>query len=132
MNRPSFAFVSAAAIGSLAIVLVLGTLVVWRSSRAVRSAAEDVRAEHEFRFLARPLTPLLNTGFEVVSSPEAFLQAARFQEHLYIAGPSGLVEYDPGGSRLREYSVGRELPGSPLVALAPAVLADAHEPELVI
>ena len=132
MNRPSFAFVRAAAIGSLAIVLVLGTLVVWRSSRAVRSAAEDVRAEHEFRFLARPLTPLLNTGFEVVSSPEAFLQAARFQEHLYIAGPSGLVEYDPGGSRLREYSVGRELPGSPLVALAPAVLADAHEPELVI
>src|SRR6202034_4434989 len=33
---------------------------------------------------------------------------------------------------LHQYSAGSELPGSPLVALAPAVLADSREPELIL
>jgi hypothetical protein len=98
----------------------------------MRSAAEDVRAEHEFRFAVRPLAPALNTGFESVSSPAVFLQAARFQGHLYMAGPAGLQVYTPDGSLIHQYAVGGELPGSPLVALAPAVLADSREPELII
>ena len=80
----------------------------------------------------RPLPASLNTGFETVSSPAVFLQAARFQDHLYLAGPAGLQEYTPEGSLLHQYAVGSELPGSPLVALAPAVLADSREPELIV
>jgi ligand-binding sensor domain-containing protein len=132
MQRASFVSVRAAVATGLAFVVVLGTLVIWRASRAIRSAAEAVRAENEFRFVLRPLTPEPNAGFEPVSSPEVFLQAARFQDHLYIAGPAGLLEYALGGSLVHQYSVGGELPGSPLIALAPAVLADSREPELII
>jgi hypothetical protein len=117
---------------SLAVAVTLGTLVIWRSLRVMRSAAEDVRAEHGFSLVVRPLPPPPNRGFELVSSPDLFLQAARFQDHLYLAGPAGLQEYSPDGTPLHQYTVARELPGSPLVALAPAVLADSREPELII
>lgn len=132
MKRFSLVSVRAAVVVGLTVAVALGTLVIWRSSRAMRSAAEDVRAEHEFLVAVRPLAPALNTGFELVSSPAVFLQSARFQDHLYMAGPAGLQEYTPDGSLLHQYVVGGELPGSPLVALAPAVLADAREPELII
>jgi len=132
MKRSSIVSLRAAVAAGIVFVLAAGALVVWRSSRAIRSAAEDVRAEHEFRFVTQPLAPTVNAGFEVVSSPAVFLQAARFQDHLYIAGPAGLQEYEPGGTLLHQYAVGRELPGSPLIALAPAVLADSREPELVV
>ena len=132
MKRPSIVSVRTAVAVGLTFAVVLGTLVIWRSSRAIRSASEDVRAEHELRFTVRPLVSTLNTGFEVVSSPAVFLQAACFRDHLYIAGPAGLQEYAPDGSPLHQYAVGSELPGSPLVALAPAVLADSREPELIV
>jgi ligand-binding sensor domain-containing protein len=132
MKRPSFVFVRVAVVVGLIVAVALGSLVVWHSSRAMRTAAEDIRAEHEFRFGVRPLASTLNTGFEAVSSPAVFLQAARFQDHLYLAGPAGLQEYTPDGSLLHQYAVGRELPGSPLIALAPAVLSDSREPELLI
>jgi ligand-binding sensor domain-containing protein len=132
MKRPSFFSARVVVVGVLTVAVALGALVVWRSSRAVQSAAEEVRAEHEFRFTVRPLPIALNAGFEAVSSPAVFLQAARFQDHLYLAGPAGLQEYTPDGSLLHQYAAGSELPSSPLVALAPAVLADSREPELII
>ena len=132
MKRPSFVFVRVAVVVGLTVAVALGTLVIWRGSRALRSAAEDLRAEHELRFAVRPLPSTLNTGFEAVSSPAVFLQAARFQDHLYLAGPAGLQEYTPDGSLLHQYAVGRELPGSPLISLAPAVLSDSREPELIV
>ncbi|MGB8013397.1 MAG: hypothetical protein WCF68_17430 [Terriglobales bacterium] len=132
MKRSSIVTVRAVVTASVVAVLGLATLVVWRSSQAIRSASESVRSEHEFRFVAHPLPQLVNAGFETVSSPAVFLQAARFEDHLYIAGPAGLLEYTPEGALLHQYAVGRELPGSPLIALATGVLADAHEPELVV
>jgi ligand-binding sensor domain-containing protein len=116
----------------LVLAAALGTLVIWRTWLAMRSAAADVRAESEFRFVARVLPSPRNPGFEVVSAPAVYLQAARFQDHLYLAGPGGLQEYTREGALLHQYSVGNELPASPLVGLAPAVLADSREPELVI
>jgi ligand-binding sensor domain-containing protein len=106
--------------------------VIWRSSQAIRSATEQVRAEREFPFLAQTYSPAPNPGFEVVSAPQVFLQAAWFQDHLYIAGPAGLLEYEPEGTLVRQYAVGSDLPGSPLVAVASALLSDSREPELVI
>src|SRR6476469_8244808 len=132
MKRSSRVTIRTIVAASAVAVLGLLTLVVWRSSQAIRSAAEDVRAEHEFQFVARPLPQAVNAGFELISSPAVFVQAARFQDHLYIAGPAGLMEYTPEGALLHQYAVGRELPGSPLIALATGVLVDSRDPELVV
>ncbi|MGB6475440.1 MAG: hypothetical protein WBF04_15410 [Candidatus Sulfotelmatobacter sp.] len=132
MTRVSILSVRFVVTASLTLAVAFATLVIWRSSRALRSATEDVCAEHEFRFVVRALAPAANTGFETVSSPAAFLQAARFQDHLYFAGPAGLQEYDTAGTLLHQYSVGSELPGSPLIALASAVLSDSQGSELLV
>lgn len=132
MKRMSTLSVRAVIAAILAAGMLFGAAVLWRVSRAVKQAAQDVQEEHEFRFTAHPFAPSANPGFETVSSPQIFLQAARFQDHIFIAGPVGLMEYDPSGSLLREYSVGSDLPGSPLIAVATGLLADSHEQELVI
>jgi hypothetical protein len=132
MKRASLLSVRVAVAASLSLAAMFAAFVMWRSSRALSSAAEDVRAEHEFRFVVRPLPSSLNNPFEPVSAPAVFVQAARFQDHLYMAGPAGLEEYDPAGTLLHQYSAGADLPGSPLIALAPAVLSDSQEPELIL
>src|SRR5664279_5025747 len=132
MKRTSIVSVRGAVAIALLMVLSGGTFVIWRASRALHSAATDVRAANEIRFAVRPLAPAANADFEVISSPAVFFQATRFQDHLYIAGPAGLLEYDPSGALLHQYAVGREFPASPLIALAPAVLADSREPELIL
>ena len=107
--------------------------VAWRASRALRTARQEVQAAGKLRFTVRPLSASVRDAtFETVSAPAVFLQAARFQDHLYIASPARLLEYDPNGTPLREFSVGKELPSSPLTALAAANLADTHEPELLV
>jgi len=132
MKGRSGVLVRAAIAASVSAAILILVAVVWRSSQAIRGASEQVRAEREFPFVAQAYSPAPNLGFEVVSSPQVFLQAARFQDHLFIAGPAGLLEYEPAGTLIHLYSVGTDLPGSPLAALAPAVLADSREPELVI
>jgi ligand-binding sensor domain-containing protein len=128
MKRTSVRGVVAAVV---LLVLLPSALAVWRASRALHSAAVDVRSEHEIRFVIRPFTPV-NSDFEVISSPAVFSEAAQFQGHLYIAGPSGLLEYDPSGTLLRQYSVGRDLPASPVIALVPAMLSGSAESELIV
>ena len=132
MKGRSSVLVRAAIAAAVSAAVLVGVAVIWRSLQAIRSATEQVRAEREFPFLAQPYSPAPNLGFEVVSAPQVFRQAARFEDHLYIAGPAGLLEYEPGGALVRQYAAGSDLPGSPLVALAPAVLSDSREPELVI
>ena len=132
MKRTSVVFVRGVVAVALLLVLAVGALVIWRTSRALHSAAADVQAAHEIRFAVRPLASAANADFEAISSPAVFFLATRFQDRLYIAGPAGLLEYDPSGALLHQYAVGRELPGSPLIALASAVLADSREPELII
>ncbi|HKM83770.1 MAG TPA: hypothetical protein VJY15_22795 [Candidatus Acidoferrum sp.] len=117
---------------ALAAIALAGVFVGWRATRALHQSAQEIRSEHEIRFLLRPFLPPSNVKFEMVSSPDVFLQAARFQNHLYIAGPSGLSEYDLGGTLQRQFVAGRELPSSPLVALAVGMLGDSSEPELVL
>src|SRR5467141_3446083 len=120
------------AVGAFVLLALAAATVGWRASRALRLSKEEVHSEREIRFLVRPLALPGNVNFEAVSAPAVFLQAVRFQDHLYIAGPAGLAEYDPGGTLLRQFAAGRDLPSSPLVALAAAVLADSREPELVV
>ena len=127
-NLPFWAIIGAA----LAAIALAGVFVGWRATRALHQSTQEVRSEQEIRFLVRPLLPPSEVKFEVVSSPEIFLQAARFQNHLFIAGPSGLSEYDLGGTLLRQFVAGRELPSSPLVALAVGTIGDSSGPELVL
>ncbi len=132
MNRPTkFVFRSAIA-ACLAAAVLIGIIVVWRTSAAVHSATNEVLAKTDLHFVAQPYVAPPNPGFEFVSSPQVFLNAAQFQDHLYMAGPAGLTEYDSHGSLLHQFAAGRELPGSPLLALASGVLADSREPELLI
>ena len=121
----------AMATGLLFVATFVG-FVAWRVSRALRSSEVDVHNAHQINFLVRPFPSVSNSTFEIIDSPAVFSQAARFQDHLYIAGPSGLLEYDPSGALLRRFDVGRELPASPVIALAPAALVGSAEPELVI
>jgi ligand-binding sensor domain-containing protein len=118
--------------GAAALLTLLVGFAGWRATRALRLSTEEVRAEREIRFETHPFTPRAGAGFELVSAPAVFLQAARFQEHLYIGGPGGLLEYDLNGTPSRQFIPGRDLPPSPLVALVQTLLADSREPELLI
>src|SRR5271154_4076593 len=126
--RTFWMIASAAAVA----VVFAGILAAWRVSRALHQSAEEVRSERELSFKVRPFLPAANVNFEVVSSPDVFIQSAVFQSHLYIAGPSGLSEYEPDGTLLRQFMAGRELPSAPLVALAVGILANSSEPELIV
>ena len=132
MTRKPFVFaVKVSAAGSLVLVLSIG-LAFWHASRALKASRLRLQSESEIRFTVHPFSGRANNGFEAVSAPAVFTQAARFANNLYIAGPSGLQVYEPSGGLVRGYDVGRELPGSAVIAIAPAVLADSREPELVI
>lgn len=112
---------------------VAAGFVVWRASRALSTAREEVETAGKLHLTVRLLSASTrDTTFDTVTAPAVFLQAARFQDHLYITSPAGLLEYDPNGALLRGFSVGKELPSSPLMALATANLEDAHEPELLV
>ena len=132
MKRTPIVSVRGVVAVALLLVVSTGAFVIWRASRALGSAAADFHAANDIRFAVRPLIPAANADFEVIGAPSVFFQATRFQDHLYVAGPSGLLEYDTGGALLHQYAAGRELPGSPLIALAPSVLADSSEPELIL
>ncbi len=120
----------------VALVVLLGAgiagAVYWRVTRALRGAEQTIGAESSLRFATRPYLSPGDTGFEFVSAPATFTQAAEFEGNFYVAGPAGLAEYDDRGHPLREFRVGRELPPSPLLRLARATLADSRRPELVI
>jgi hypothetical protein len=118
--------------GIFTAVLLAGLFVGWRANRALRLSKEEVRAEREIQVVVRRYVPPVNTNFESVSSPQVFSQLAHLNDRLYIAGPAGLAEYDLGGTLLREFLVGRDLPSSPLVAVATGMLGDATERELVV
>ncbi len=132
MGRRQKLIVLAVAAGVLALLVMAVAFVGWRASRALHLSRQEVRSEHEIHFSVRPFSTSAAVDFEVVSTLAVFLQAARFQDHLFIAGPAGLLEYDLNGAPLRQFAVGRDLPSSPLVAIASAVLADSREPELVV
>jgi ligand-binding sensor domain-containing protein len=117
--------------GAALLVLVLA-FAGWRVAHALRASREEVRSERSLSFVSRPYLAPAAPFFESVSAPAVFQHAAQFQNHLFLAGPAGLQEYDGNGALLRSFSPGRELPSSALVALATGVLADSREAELLI
>ncbi|MBS1842002.1 MAG: hypothetical protein JST77_14265 [Acidobacteria bacterium] len=119
--------------GALLLATALsGTFVIWRATQVLTSSKANLRAERAIDFVTKPFEPIQNPGFEVVRSTDAFIQAARFRDNLYVASSSGLAEYDLRGTLIREFQSGRDLPPSPLVALAAGRIAGAPEPELIL
>lgn len=116
----------------LSVFIGLAGTVYWRANRALHGAEQSVQSERDLKFIERPFPPISDTGFDWVSAPAVFTQAAVFQGYLFVAGPAGLTEYDDRGHAVRDFRVGRELPASPLLKIAIATLANSHQPELVI
>jgi len=113
-------------------LLAFGGVVRWRVAQALHSSSEAVEAQEKLKFGARQLSPAVTNGVEWISASTDFTQAAVFQDKFYVAGPSGLLEYDHRGTLLKHYRAGIELPPSPLLRMATGTLSDAREPELLI
>jgi ligand-binding sensor domain-containing protein len=118
--------------GAAATLILFGCVVAWQASRALDISKQQLQAERTIVFAVRPFAAAQNTGFEAVRSPEVFEQLANFQDRLYVAGPSGLSEYDSSGNLEREFRAGKELPGSPLLAMSTGRIGDATAPELIL
>src|ERR1041385_1494224 len=102
--------VAAAAAVLVAAVASFAGWSIWRASRELNEAGERVASDSVFRFSARPITPVIPAGFESISSPAVFSDAAFFHDHLFIAGPAAVDEYDSAGALLARYRTGIELP----------------------
>ena len=105
---------------------------MWRARGVLREARDRVAAESVVRFSTRPVVPALPAGLESIGGPAVFRDATVFHGHLFIAGPTGLAEYDTDYSLITRYRVGAELPPAPLVALAVGVAGDSRADELWI
>jgi ligand-binding sensor domain-containing protein len=82
---------------------------------------EQAAMEGIVRVSAKPFTPVLQPGLEIIGAPASFTDAQIFQGHLFLAGPSGLSEYSPSLDLIKRYRVGIELPPAPVTALATGV-----------
>ena len=131
MNRFKKTIWAGLAAGASAGLLAL-TLFVLNVHRALETARQESRTRGQMEFSAGPYVPESSLPVEFMSSPAEFTRAALFRGNLYIAGPAGLQEYEPGGTLVRQFAVGRELPSSALVDVTQAVLADSHEDELIL
>jgi hypothetical protein len=106
-------------------------VVAWQANRALRRAAQEVKTSSELPFTVRHLAGS-NTSFEWISAPAAFSGGAVFNGKLYLAGATGLFEYDSRGALIRHYRPGQELPPTTLVRITTGVLRDSREQELLL
>jgi ligand-binding sensor domain-containing protein len=105
---------------------------MWRAQAVLRDARARVAADSVIRFATRPVVPVLPVGLESIGAPAVFRDATVFHGRLFIAGPTGLAEYDNDYGLIARYRVGAELPPAPLVALAVGVAGDSRADELWI
>lgn len=103
----------------------------YRAASAVGEAQKEAE-EKAPRVAVVKLDRRAVAGIEAVSAPAVFEDVAVFQNHLLVAGPAGILEYDADGNAVARYRVGMELPPAPLVRFHTGVAADAQEPELFV
>jgi ligand-binding sensor domain-containing protein len=102
--------------GICGIWLLAATL--WKVSRSLKAAEAGVAQSGLVAFRVISLDRPLPAGFESISSPAQFRDAALFRGRFYMCGPSGLLVYETNGSLAGRYRPGLELPPAPLVAMA--------------
>ncbi len=103
-------------IGVSGIFLIADTL--WKVSRTLKSAEAGVAQAGVVAFRAISLDRPLPAGFESISSPAQFRDAALFRGRFYLCGPGGLLAYETNASLAARYRPGLELPPAPLAAMA--------------
>src|SRR5205823_1405931 len=106
--------------------------IFWKASRAVDESRKALEASGKSSFEAVRLDKRPAAGFEAVSAPAVFEDAAISHGHIFICGPAGLAEYDADGNAVARFRPGFELPAAPLVRMNTGVAADAQEQELYI
>jgi len=119
---------------ALPITILVGALalVVMRVHRTLNRAAVSVRQASELGFELRPLGHIENAGFQAISSPSAFTDAAFFNGNLYVSSPAGLFAYGPDGVLRKNWQVGADLPPSPLGSMTVGRLRGANALELIV
>ena len=117
---------------ALCVLLGFAGWAIWKASRALHRASEEVAAAQNLKFTVSRLHSAAPPGVEWISSPAVFTDAAFFAGRLYLCGPSGLVEYSPDGKLVARYRVGLELPAAPLVGMSVGRAADAAQAELYV
>ena len=73
---------------TLSIVLVFAGIAIWKASRALHRASEEVTAEENLKFAVSRLDHAVPSGVEWINSPAVFNDAAFFAGRLYVCGPS--------------------------------------------
>lgn len=117
--------------GVIAGALAAGSI-FWKASRAVDESREALESKGKPQFTTVKLDRKPAAGFEAVSAPAVFEDAAIFHGHIFICGHAGLSEFDADGNPVARFRPGFELPAAPLVRMNTGVAADAHEQELYI
>jgi ligand-binding sensor domain-containing protein len=87
----------------------------------LRESGREVAAESEIPFaLVRTAegSPASRAALEWISTPAVFTDAAEADAAIYIAGPTGIFDYDVEGSLRKHYRAGLELPPAPTTSLA--------------
>src|SRR5258708_8714940 len=107
---------------------LVGGITIWKGSQALRVSRQELQADREFEFTLGQYAPPQNMRFEPVRSPEVFARVAHFRDHLYVAGPAVLAEYDSSGGFLPEFPTRFYPPLSPPVPTAVAPLPDFTPP----
>ena len=111
--------------------LIASISIFWQASRAVAESRQALDAK-KLQVISTRLDRHPAAGFEPVSAPAVFEDAAIFHGHIFICGPAGLTEFDADGNTVARFRPGFELPAAPLVRMNTGVAADAQEQELYI
>lgn len=119
---------------ALPVMVGLGVslLVVIRVRRTLDLSTASVRREGDVGFELRRAGNAENVGFQVVSSPATFRDAAFFNGQIYLSGSAGLFAYSADGTLRKSWRVGTDLPAAALGKMAVGRLRGASAPELVI
>lgn len=112
-------------------VLFLGTT-LWKATRSLKEAEGRVAQAGRIPFRLTSLDRPLEAGFESISAPAQFHDAALYEGRVYLCGPPGLFAYDANGSLAASYRPGRELPPAPLAAMAVGLGTGSGRPQLWI
>jgi ligand-binding sensor domain-containing protein len=103
----------------------------WRVNRAIQQSAEEISAEQHLRVHVAPFFTV-DSRFEWIAAPSDYVTAATFQGNLFLAGSTGMDQFDARGTFVKSFRVGRDLPSSRIVQLATGTLVDSKSPELII
>ena len=102
------------------------------ASHRFNEAITQVARQGQFEVRTIHLDRAIPAGFESVTSPAQFTDAALFNGKFYLCGPGGLSAFDFNGKPAGQYNVGIDLPPAPLVRMAVGVGGSGTGPQLWI